>query len=76
MELNELEKIGLAFISGYIAGNVLKEDDEKIKDSTEHKGKHSKSNEADITIEMGKLEGKEAKNFMDFIEKITKGGKE
>lgn len=76
MDLNILEKIGLAFISGYIAGTSLQEDNDEIKDSTEHKAKHSKSNEADITIEMGKLEGKEAKNFMDFIEKITKGDKQ
>lgn len=29
-ELNELEKVGLAFISGLVAGNALKEANQKV----------------------------------------------
>ena len=29
-ELNELEKVGIAFISGLVAGNALKEADQEV----------------------------------------------
>lgn len=43
----------------------------KIKE-TENEGKHCKNkDDADITIEVGKLEGDKAKEFMNFIKRVT-----
>lgn len=74
-DLNELEKIGLAFICGFIAGNGFEEDNNQIENEIKHKGKHSNTEEADVKIEVGKLEGEAAKKFMNMIEKMTKGDK-
>ena len=41
-------------------------------EETKSEGKHCKNeDDADITIEVGKLEGDKAKEFMDFIKKVT-----
>jgi hypothetical protein len=64
-ELNELEKIGLAFISGVIAGTSIEKVEEKSADE----------NEENIKTGVVKLEGEKAKEFMNFIENLTNGGK-
>lgn len=74
MDFNTLEIIGLAFLSGLkvaeIAEDIMEEDTEE---ETKNEGKHSKEEkDADITIEVGKLEGDKAKEFMNFIKKITR----
>lgn len=55
-DLNDLEKIGLAFISGVIAGTSL----EKQEDDDEE--------EENIKSGVIKLEGDKAKKFIDYIE--------
>lgn len=61
-ELNELEKIGLAFISGLVAGNALKEADQEVKED----------NIKDIKdkVMVGKIEGEYAEEFMKMIKKL------
>ncbi len=73
MDFNTLEIIGLAFLAGLniaeVAENVVNEEEtEKV----ESEGKHCKDEkEADIKIEVGKLEGDKAKEFMNLIKKVT-----
>ena len=76
-ELNIMKQIGLAFISGFTAGtSFMKAEEEAETEEIENEGKHSKySKEADVKIEVGKLEGDAAKKFMNMIEKMTKGDK-
>ena len=76
-ELNIMEQIGLAFISGFTAGTSFMEAEEEAEtEEIENESKHSKSSkEADVKIEVGKLEGDAAKKFMNMIEKMTKGDK-
>lgn len=74
-ELNELEKIGLAFIAGFTSGGAFAEEDEETEEEIKNEGKHSKPQEADVKIEVGKLEGDAAKKFMNMIEKMTKEDK-
>lgn len=71
-DLNLMEQIGLAFITGFTAGSSFVKADEEIEKEAECEGKHFKQDEkdADVTIEVGKLEGEKAKEFMDFIKKI------
>jgi len=56
-ELNDLEKIGLAFISGVIAGTSLEK--EEVEDNEDE----------NIKTGVIKLEGEKAKEFMNFIDK-------
>lgn len=72
-DLNLMEQIGLAFITGFTAGSLFVKSDEEIEKEAECEGKHFKQDEknADVTIEVGKLEGEKAKEFMKFIKKIT-----
>lgn len=62
-ELNELEKIGLAFISGLVAGSALKEADQEVDAEEENKGTKDK-------VMVGKIEGKDAEEFMKMIKKL------
>ncbi len=54
-DLNDLEKIGLAFISGVIAGTSLEKQENNDK-------------EENIKSGVIKLEGDKAKKFIDYIE--------
>lgn len=67
-ESEVLEKIGLAFLSGVIAGQSLEES--KCEDNQE--------NDEDVNVKTGvvKLEGEKAKDFMKFIKKLTGEGQE
>ena len=62
-ELNELEKIGLAFISGLVAGSALKEADQEVDAEEENKGTKDK-------VMVGKIEGKDAEEFIKMIKKL------
>lgn len=57
--LNQLEKIGLAFISGLVAGHALKEDKESAT-----------KNEKEIKVMGGKLEGKQAEKLMEYLKEM------
>lgn len=59
-ELNELEKIGLAFISGFVAGNALKQEVDAEDNNKETKDK----------VMIGKIEGKDAEEFIKMIKKM------
>ena len=61
-ELNELEKIGLAFISGFVAGNALKQADQEV--DAEDNNKETKDK-----VMIGKIEGKDAEEFIKMIKK-------
>lgn len=58
-DLDMLQKIGLAFIAGLTAGQTI-----KVKEEAERE-------DEEVKVEVEKLEGKRAKEFMKFIEKIT-----
>ena len=63
-ELNELEKIGLAFLSGLVAASSLEEaSDEVEEEEKEHK-----------KVVVGKIEGKSAEEFINMIENLSKKG--
>lgn len=62
-ELNELEKIGLAFVSGMVAGQAIQTADEEVE---KQENKKCNNNDA-IDIKVGKLEGTAAENFIKFI---------
>jgi len=61
-EMNELEKIGLAFLSGLVAGQSLEIADEEVE--------KEESKEENTNVIVGKIEGEKVKEFIDFIEKL------
>ena len=61
-EMNELEKIGLAFLSGLVAGQSLEIADEEVE--------KEESKEENTNVIVGKIEGEKAKEFIEFIEKL------
>lgn len=63
-ELNELEKIGLAFLSGMVAGQAIQSADEEVE-----KQENKKCNKGNnpLEIKIGKMEGTVAENFIKFI---------
>ena len=64
-ELNELEKIGLAFMGGLVAGCSL----EKASVSDEKEETHVENNDDDkITIK--KIEGEKADKFIKMIKEL------
>ena len=62
-ELNELEKIGLAFISGFVAGNALKQADQEV--DAEDNNKETKDK-----VMIGKIEGKNAEKFINLMKEL------
>ena len=64
-DLNELEKIGLAFLSGLVAASSLEEASDEVDtaEETEHK-----------KVVVGKIEGKSAEEFINMIENLSKKG--
>ena len=52
--LNELEKIGLAFISGLVAGQSLQETEQEVNNN----------NEKEMKVAVGKIEGEKAEKFI------------
>lgn len=61
-DLDMLQKIGLAFITGLTAGQSIKKEIE------------TEQEDAEVKVEVGKSEREKAEEFMKFIEKLT--GKE
>lgn len=66
-----LELIGLAFICGKTVGKLLDEEDVKEVEKTTENGKHAVEG---YEFNIHKLKGKEAKDFMNFLDKLV-GGK-
>lgn len=60
-DLNELEKIGLAFISGLVAGQSLKEADQEVESE-------EKSNTTKVAV--GKIEGEKAEKFIKMMKEL------
>lgn len=63
-ELNELEKIGLAFVSGMVAGQAIQSADEEVE---KQGNKKCNKNNDNFEIKLRKLEGTAAENFVKFI---------
>lgn len=62
-ELNELEKIGLAFISGLVAGHSLEISDQEVE--TEEKEKNNTTK-----VAVGKIEGEKAEKFIKMMKEL------
>lgn len=62
-ELNELEKIGLAFISGLVAGHSLEIADQEVE--TEEKEKNNTTK-----VAVGKIEGEKAEKFIKMMKEL------
>lgn len=63
-ELNELEKIGLAFVAGLTAAEAL------VSASNEVDEEESKKSKEDVKVVTGVLKGEEAEMFKKFIKKM------
>ncbi len=61
--LNELEKIGLAFISGLVAGRSLEEAEQEINTEEDKK-------ETPEKVVVGKIEGEKAEKFIKMIKEL------
>ena len=70
-DLNELEKIGLAFVAGIIAGNSLEKENENEKVQTP---KHM-ANEEKIEICTNKVTPQEMAEILDNLKNKILGGK-
>lgn len=62
-DLNELEKIGLAFISGLVAGQSLKEADQEVEAEEKEKSNTTK-------VAVGKIEGEKAEKFIKMMKEL------
>lgn len=58
--LNELEKIGLAFISGLVAGQSLQEAEQEANNN----------NEKEMKVAVGKIEGEKAEKFIKMMKEL------
>lgn len=67
--LNELEKIGLAFISGLVAGQALKEADQEVE-KEENKENEKNNNTEDMKVSIGKIEGEKAEKFIKMMKEL------
>lgn len=64
-DLNELEKIGLAFISGLVAGQSLKEAEQEVEQE-----ENSNDNEKEMKVAVGKIEGEKAEKFIKMMKEL------
>lgn len=62
--LNELEKIGLAFISGLVAGQSLQEAKQEVEQEANN------NNEKEMTVAVGKIEGEKAEKFIKMMKEL------
>jgi 16S rRNA U1498 N3-methylase RsmE len=62
--LNELEKIGLAFISGLVAGQSLQEAEQEVEQEANN------NNEKEMTVAVGKIEGEKAEKFIKMMKEL------
>lgn len=62
--LNELEKIGLAFISGLVAGQSLQEAEKEVEQEENNK------NEKEMKVAVEKIEGEKAEKFIKMMKEL------
>lgn len=62
--LNELEKIGLAFISGLVAGQSLQEAEQEVEQEANN------NNEKEMKVAFGKIEGEKAEKFIKMMKEL------
>lgn len=62
--LNELEKIGLAFISGLVAGQSLQETEQEVEQEANN------NNEKEMKVAVGKIEGEKAEKFIKMMKEL------
>nr|DAY48293.1 MAG TPA: hypothetical protein [Caudoviricetes sp.] len=62
-ELNELEKIGLAFISGLVAGRSLEIADQEVENEEKKENNTTK-------VAVGKIEGEKAEKFIKMMKDL------
>ncbi|MDY5647080.1 MAG: hypothetical protein SPF22_08770 [Candidatus Onthovivens sp.] len=62
--LNELEKIGLAFISGLVAGQSLQEAEQEVEQEANN------NNEKEMKVAVGKIEGEKAEKFIKMMKEL------
>ena len=62
--LNELEKIGLAFISGLVAGQSLQEAEQETEIE------ENDNNEKGMKVAVGKIEGENAEKFIKMMKEL------
>lgn len=65
--LNELEKIGLAFMSGLVAGQSLKEANEEVE---QEESKENDKIEKEMKVAVGKIEGEKAEKFIKMMKEL------
>ena len=70
-DLNELERIGLAFVAGIIAGNSL---EKEVEDEQNQAPKHM-ANEEEFEICTHKVTSKEMADILDNLKNKILGGK-
>jgi len=61
--LNELEKVGLAFLAGLAAGGSLKEADLEVENEEKEKNNTTK-------VAVGKIEGEKAEKFIKMMKEL------
>lgn len=66
--LNELEKIGLAFISGLVVGQSLQEAEQEVEQEVEQEANNN--NEKEMTVAVGKIEGEKAEKFIKMMKEL------
>lgn len=66
--LNELEKIGLAFISGLVAGQSLQEAEQEAEQEVEQEANNN--NEKEMKVAVGKIEGEKAEKFIKMMKEL------
>lgn len=62
--LNELEKIGLAFVTGLVAGQSLQEAEKEVEQEENNK------NEKEMKVAVEKIEGEKAKKFIKMMKEL------
>ena len=62
--LNELEKIGLAFISGLVAGQSLQEAEQEVEQEANN------NNEKEMKVAVRKIEGEKAEKFIKMMKEL------
>ena len=66
--LNELEKIGLAFISGLVAGQSLQEAEQEVEQEVEQEANNN--NKKEMKVAVGKIEGEKAEKFIKMMKEL------
>lgn len=62
--LNELEKIGLAFVTGLVAGQSLQEAEKEVEQEENNK------NEKEMKVTVEKIEGEKAEKFIKMMKEL------